>query len=374
MTGKTTWLKSTFSGWHIIDLLREDNFQIFLSDPSRLRKEVFAAREKPGFLGVIIDEIQRVPSLLNEVQSLIESDGITFILSGSSARKLKRGGANLLAGRAYEMRIFPVTYIESNNYKKDFFELDSVLQFGALPKILLSSPAEKKRILKSYVGTYLREEIHAEALVRNLPSFSRFLALAAESCGQEVNFSEISRETTVKSKTIKEYYSILEETWIGTFLHPWKKTVRKQLAGSPKFYFFDNGVTNALRETLGGVLSPEIRGLLFEQWVIGEVRAIISYAELEGSLYYWKIRGGSEVDLLVARGSAPLTAVEIKHTSNPGPRCFSGLNSLAEEYPGIGRYLVCNVERAFDNDGIHVMNYRQFFEELYQGRIQGLCR
>lgn len=368
MTGKSTWLRHHCPDWLWIDLLQEDNFQLYLSDPSRLRKEVLALTVKPP--GVVIDEIQRVPALLNEVQSLIEEQGLKFYLSGSSARKLKRGGANLLAGRAIELRLFPLTLPEIQSYDSGaVFRLDDVLRFGTLPKVCLSDEAEKKRILRTYAGTYLHHEIQAEGLVRSLPSFSRFLSIAAETCGQEVNFSEISRETTVKSKTIREYFSVLQDTWLGYLLPPWEKSVRKQLAGSPKFYFFDNGVANALREALSGSLAPEARDPLFEQWVINGIRAELSYREFEGSLFFWRARGGSEVDLLIARGSKPVAAIEIKHTSNPGPKHFAGLKSIAEEYPKLDRFLICTVARPYVDSGIRVCGYSQFLAELASGKL-----
>lgn len=369
MTGKSTWLRHHCPDWLWIDLLQEDNFQLYLSDPSRLRKEALALREKPA--GVVIDEIQRVPALLNEIQSLIEERGLRFFISGSSARKLKRGGANLLAGRAVELRLFPLTLPEIQAYAgAPAFHLDDALKFGTLPKVYLSDATEKKRILKTYAGTYLHQEIQAEGLVRNLPSFSKFLAIAAETCGQEVNYSEISRETTVKSKTIREYFAVLQDTWLGYLLPPWEKSVRKQLAGSPKFYFFDNGVTNALRESLSGLLAPEARGTLFEQWIINEIRAELSYRDFEGSFYFWRARGGSEVDLLIARGSKPMAAIEIKHTSNPGPKHLAGLKSIAEEYPKLDRFLVCTVARPYVDAGIRVCNYTQFLAELGSGKMR----
>ncbi len=365
MTGKSTWLRHHCPApdWLWIDLLQESNFQLYLSDPSRLRREVLAL--KPAARGVVIDEVQRVPALLNEAQALIEERGTRFLLSGSSARKLRRGGANLLAGRAAELRLFPLTSLEAGTA----FRLEDALKFGLLPKVHLSDEAEKRRILRTYVSTYLREEVQAEGLVRNLPSFSKFLSLAAEAVGQEVNFSEISRETTVRSKTIREYFSVLEDTWLGYLLPPWERSVRKGLAGSPKFYLFDNGVANALRESLTGPLAPESRGALFEQWVLNEIRAELSYQEFEGSFYFWRVRGGCEVDLLLARGSKPIAAIEIKHTSNPGPRHLTGLRSIAEEYPRLPRFLVCTVARPALADGVRVCGYAQFLDELGSGRL-----
>lgn len=372
MTGKSTWLRHHCKDWLWIDLLREANFQLYLAEPGRLRKEVENLEKKVP--GIVIDEIQRVPALLNEVQALIEERKIRFFLSGSSARKLKRDGANLLAGRAVELHLFPLTLQEieraqdQDAVKK--FSLESVLKYGSLPAVYLEDEKEKIQILRTYVSTYLREEIQAEGFVRNLPSFSKFLLLAAESCGQELNYTEISRETTVSSKTIREYFSILEDTWLGYLLMPWERSVRKQLAGSPKFFFFDNGVTNALRESLSSHLSNDDRGRLFEQWMINEIRAQLAYAQFEGSFYFWRVRGGSEVDLVLARGSKPVAAIEIKHTANPGLKHFSGLNAFADEYPNVPRYLVCTTQRSYVEGGVKVENYQEFLSNIRE-RVNG---
>ncbi len=368
MTGKSTWLKMAFPKALHIDLLEEANFQRYLSQPSRIRSEIDAFRSKNPKGWVILDEIQRNPALLNEVHRAIEETQLKFALSGSSARKLKRGGANLLAGRAFELRMFPLT---AHEWGADF-RLDHVLRWGALPAVIQEENTQKKQILRAYVSTYLREEIQAEGFVRNLPSFSRFLQLAAETIGQETAYSAMSRETTVASKTIREYYQILEDTLLGFLLLPWQSRVQKQLAGSPKFYFFDCGVTNALRESLSDPPTGAEKGALFEQWVIQEVRALLSYQNFEGSVAYWKARGGNEVDLIIARGRKPLLAVEIKSTTNPSSRDFAGLRSFAEEYPKVPKVLVTSQPRASLHDKVEALPYLEFFERLLSGEWLGL--
>ncbi len=364
MTGKSTLLKSELKTALRIDLLEEANYQRYLSNPSALADELTSFEKKKPQGWVIIDEIQRIPALLNEVHRTLESTKLKFALSGSSARKLKRGGANLLAGRAIELRLFSLSSIEIGNK----FVLSDVIRWGSLPSIWLSEPEAKKQILKTYISMYLREEIQAEGMVRNLQSFSRFLQLVGESIARELNYSAISKETSVTSKTIREYFEILEDTLIGFMLLPWKKSIRKQLAGSPKFYLFDNGVTNALRENLSDLPTGEVWGALFEQWVIQEVRTTLSYRSFEGSIYYWKARGGNEVDLVIARGNKPILAVEIKSTQRPSDRHFSGLRSFAEEYPKIPLVLVTQQSRNSTHGKIEAMPALEFINDLWLGR------
>lgn len=363
MTGKSTWLKSQLGGSLKIDLLEESNYQRYLSDPEALRLELESYQKKRPEGWVVIDEVQRIPSLLNEVHRAIESSRLKFALSGSSARKLKRGGANLLAGRAIEKKLFSLTSVELG----EKFTLSDALFWGTLPSVWLADPEQKKQILRSYISVYLREEIQAEGLVRNVQSFSRFLQLAGENFAKELNYSSIAKDTAVQSKTIKEYFSILEDTLIGFLLPPWKKSVRKQLAGSPKFYFFDNGVTNSLRENLTDRPTGEIYAALFEQWVIQEVRAILSYLNFEGSLYYWRARGGNEVDLIIARGTKPILAVEIKSTQRPNESHFGGLKSFSEEYPTVPLVLVTQQARSSTHKKIESMHALEFIADLWAG-------
>lgn len=365
MTGKSTWLKMNLDSALNIDLLEEANFQSYLGDPSRLYRELISYAQKSPKGWVVIDEIQRIPSLLNEVHRVLEQTSLRFALSGSSARKLKRGGANLLAGRAANLRLFSLTEQEMGEH----FDLESSILWGGLPAVFTEDDFQRrKNILYSYVTTYLREEVQAEGLVRNLPAFSRFLQLATESIGQEISYTSISNETSVRSKTIKDYFEILEDTLIGFLLPPWKNTVRKQLAGSPKFYLFDNGVTNALRENLTDRPTGSVRGALFEQWVLQQIRALFSYRQYEGSFYFWRARGGNEIDLLIARGSKPVLAIEIKSTTRPTERDFAGLRSFAEEYPLVPRVLISQQSRSalFGKD--HSYPFQEFFKLLWQGK------
>jgi len=366
LTGKSTWLESILPENALkISLLNEADFQTYLKNPSHLGTELKAFQKKLPRGWVLIDEIQRLPALLNEVHLSMESGKLNFALSGSSARKLKRGGANLLASRALEKHLFPLIYPEV----LQGFELDSVLRWGSLPLIFLADDEEKKLRLRSYVSTYLREEIQAEGIVRNLPSFARFLQLSGESIAQELSYTSIAKESGVTSKTIREYFQVLEDTLVGFLLPPWEKTIRKQLAGSPKFYLFDNGVTNALRENLTDRPSGAMAGALFEQWVIQQIRAILSYREIEASLYFWKARGGNEVDLIIARGNRPLMAIEIKSTQRPDAKDFSGLRSFSEEYPKVPLRLLTKQPRAAEINGMQSLPALEFIQNLWEKGI-----
>jgi len=369
LTGKSTCIKLQFKNAKVFNLLEEDLFLQFTSNPKLFRNLCIQHHKTTGEKLFVIDEVQRLPFLLNEVHNLIENHQFIFVLSGSSARKLKRAGANLLAGRAIENFLFPLSYSEITKNNQEF-NLDEVLKFGSLPKIHLTNEDEKKAILKSYVNTYLSEEIQQEGGVRNLPAFIRFLELAAESNSQELNYSQIASDSGVRSSTIKEYYSILSETRIGTLLYPWTRSIRKELAGSPKFYFFDQGIVNSLLQKLTSTLSNTEKGPLFEQWLINQVIAHIHYHHLERSLNYWKTKAGVEVDLLVSQSRKPIAAIEIKWTSNPATTHFSGLKSILEEHPNIKAILVCNVlapeTRKIKGKDVEILPFAEFLTNLNQ--------
>jgi predicted AAA+ superfamily ATPase len=373
MTGKSTWLAHEFKNALRIDLLNHENYLRYLANPGLLAGEAEShlRRNKNGW--ILIDEIQRVPDLLNEVHRLIEERKIRFGLSGSSARKLKKGGANLLAGRATEMRVFPFTIPELDASDSPAFksklDLDSAIRWGTLPPVWTSELSEKKEILRSYASVYLREEIQAEGMVRNLPAFSKVLQLAAESIAQEVNYSTLSREIGVASKTIASHFSILEDTLIGFHLPPWTRTVRKELAGSSKFYLFDNGVTSALRENLTDPPTGDVLGSLFEQFVIQQVRAILSYQGFEGSFSFWRARGGNEVDLIISRGSKPILAVEIKNTSRPSRIDYAGLRSFSDEYPKVPGILVSRQPRSSKDGPFESYPVLDFLRDLHAGQL-----
>ncbi|MDD5657653.1 MAG: AAA family ATPase [Elusimicrobia bacterium] len=346
LTGKSTLLRQTFAGQDVLslDLLHPSVHQKYLAEPEALIREIEAGNGK--YQRVVLDEIQRVPALLDVVHHLMESPlgrRLQFIMSGSSARKLKRAKANLLGGRAWALELFPLTHEELGRN----FVLDKALAYGTLPKIYAAQGEEKEEDLRAYVETYLDAEIKAEALTRNLGAFIRFLPMAAAESGHIVNASNIGREVGVAYKTVQEYFQILEDTLLGFWLEPFAKTVRKRMSKQPKFYFFDTGVLRALKKTLKVPLeraSPEF-GDLFENFFINEVRRLNSYHRLDLALSFYRTEAGAEVDLVVQRPGKSWLAMEIKSTQRPAAALCSGLLSFAEVVPGAELVLACRVEQ-----------------------------
>ncbi len=329
-TGKSTLVRSLVGPDDLyIDLLPQRSFLNYAKNPGRLREEVSAHHARHGDFTCVIDEVQKIPALLDEVHELIESTGITFILTGSSARKLRRGGSNLLAGRAYTYRLFPLTVAEIG----DAFDLERALRVGCLPPLWNGKEPDWREFLRAYTEVYLREEVAAEGLVRSIGPFGHFLDIAAASDGEIVNFTNIARECAVSVKTAQQYYQILEETFLAIRLPAWRRSPRKRLVSHPRYYLFDPGVTNALAHTLGPELNPRIRGRRFEQFVIGQIAAAIHYQRLDAQLHYWRTHHGAEVDLLLSRGSEVLCAVEIKSSRNIVKEGLDGVASFRSDYP-----------------------------------------
>lgn len=300
---------------------------------------------------------------MDEIQFLIEGypNQVRFILSGSSARKLKKFSSNLLAGRAWEYHLYPFTSVELGNV----FDLNSALQFGTIPSIAtLATLNEKVETLKSYVSTYLKEEIQAEALTRRLDAFHRFLEAAALCNGELVNMSDISREASVARKTVVEYYKILEDTLIGFFLPSWGHSLsRKELVEHGKFYFFDTGIVTALNKRLTGALEKAnpLYGRVFEHYSIIEFMRLHSYKRTEHKLGFFRTRGGAEVDL-IQEYHGKIRAIEIKAAENVNSSHIRGLNSFAEEFPSAELILVCCAPRAIQIGNVRCMPYVEFFE------------
>lgn len=345
-----------------INLLHDDQFTRYLSHPSLLRTEVEAALKKEGRLTVLIDEVQKLPVLLDEVHDLLEKHKgrIGFLLTGSSARRLKRTGANLLAGRAWTLALHPITHREAE------LDLERALQIGTLPGIYWGD-TDPERTLKAYVGTYLKEEIQVESQVRNLQAFARFLEIAAQMNGEPVNYSEIAKEAGVSPKTAQEYYSILEDTLLAFRIDGWSKSARKQTLQSPRYYIFDCGVLNALR----GELKTELRptsfryGKLFETWIVLELIRLSQYEDLDFHFHYWRTNTGLEVDLVLRRSAShPLLAVEIKSTEAPSSSDLKGLKSFLGAHPKAKPFLLCRASRALEIDGIPAFPWRDGIAEI----------
>jgi len=360
-TGKSTLIQSRYREnlWGV-NLLRDEVFLPFAREPHKFRLEAEQRIQGEGVQTIFVDEVQRVPLLLNEIQSLMfDHPACRFILTGSSARKLKRGGANLLAGRAVEMFLFPLTCTEIGSS----FNLNNILTYGALPSVFDRDPIEKQQILSTYVNTYLREEIKSEGIAREIGGFSRFLEMAAAQFGELLNFTAIARECHLSARTVQSYYEILEDTLIGSTLMAWRKSVRKRLTEHPKFYFFDLGVTNAVNQRLSGPPDLILRGRLFEQFIFLETRARMSYKRSESRIFFWRTSNGAEVDLLFVRHDKILGAVEIKSSSNIATAHLSGLRAFRQEHPNVPLFLVSTAPNAYTLDGVLILPWRQFLEK-----------
>lgn len=359
-TGKSTWIKQHYSDVPTYDLLSSSETLRLSKAPDILYRELSSV---PKGSWVVIDEVQKVPALLDEVHRLIENHQLNFILSGSSARKLKRGGANLLAGRARMMQMFPLVSQEVG------FNISTpaVLELGMLPLAYTSD--DPKLYLKTYAETYLQEEIKGEALTRNLGQFARFLEVAARQNGQVTNISNIARDAQVARQTVQGFFDILEDTLIGHWLKPWKlKRATKQVA-HPKFYFFDSGVTRALSERLPYPPLAEELGPLLETFILNELRAYLAYSSLHYPLYFWSSHDNVEVDLF-CETSTGYVAVEIKSTARWDKKFNRGLRRLQEE---LGTKVRClglyTGERSTLFDGIEIMPIIPFLKSLWSGEL-----
>ncbi len=360
--GKTTLIKSWMSPADLyINLLPQRAFLDYANEPGRFRDEVLSHCRRHRGGRVFVDEVQKLPALLDEVHDLIESQRIRFVLTGSSARKLRRGASNLLAGRAYTEKLYPLTFLELGLQ----FNLERALKVGCLPALWDEEGGEDPvAFLSSYAETYLHEEIAAEGLVKSLAPFARFLDVAAANDGEIVNFSSVARECAVSVKTAQSYYAILEDTFLALRLSPWLKSARKRLVAHPRYYFFDMGVTNALAKTLGSGLNPVARGRRFEQFVITQTRAIADYQRLDFELSFWRTNTGTEVDLVLSRGGAILAGIEIKSTSRIDPGNLTGLKALKAEHPNAETLVVGLFEKQRDlEQGIRAWPWGEFLRD-----------
>lgn len=359
-TGKTTLVRSVLpAGSWSVDLLHHETALRYTTDPGAFHREALRAI-RDGAPAVFIDEVQRAPHILDSVHSLIEETRARFVMTGSSARKLRRGGANLLAGRAALRRLHPLTARELG----DEFDLERALLHGTLPGIVADGGDDAVERLRAYAEVYLREEIQAEALVRNVPGFARFLDVAAAQSGDIVNFAAVARDAAISARTVQEYFQILEDTLVGVRLEPWRRSPRARLVGHPRFYFFDTGVTNAFNRRLTARPDPVLRGRLFEQWMVTECHRLADYLYPETRLFYWRTHHGAEVDLLFERHGRLVVAVEISSKARIAGADVGGLRSFHEEHPDVPRVTACLTPNAFDLDGIEVLPYRRFLDEL----------
>jgi predicted AAA+ superfamily ATPase len=360
-TGKSTFVKSLMTSEDLyIDLLPQRDFLGYAKQPGKMREEILAHLDRVDSPLCVIDEIQKIPALLDEVHELIESKGVRFILTGSSARKLRRGGANLLAGRAYTYRLFPLTFGEAGK----LFDLDKALMVGMLPVLWASDDENPREFLTSYAETYLKEEVAAEGLVRDIGPFAQFLDIAAANDGETVNFNNIARECSVSVKTVQQYFQILEDTFLAVKLPAWTRSERKRLISHPRYYLFDTGVTNALAHTLTGRLNPNVYGRRFEQFVIVQMMAHVEYRRLDFQFHYWRTHHGAEVDLLLCRGNRIICALEIKSSRHISTETLGGLKRFVDDNSNVPAYVLGHTQkrRRLDNKVI-IVNWDDFISQ-----------
>lgn len=362
--GKSTLLREVFPNALIIDLLRSEEYRRFLEQPELLRERVLARDIKKFGKNeiVVIDEIQKVPQLLNEVHGLIENQGIQFALCGSSARKVKRGHANLLGGRALRYLLFGLVSEEIGS----IFDLERLVNHGYLPRHYLSNQPQK--LLESYVSDYLKEEIAAEGLVRNLPVFSQFLTSASFSDAEIVNFSTIARDCGVSSHTVQSYFGILEDTLLGRWLPAYTARPKRKVIGAPKFYFSDVGVVNFLAKRKNLTIGSELFGKAFENWIFHELNAYNSYKNRFADLSYWRLSTGIEVDFIV---NSMELAIEAKASQRINSDHLKNLRELRKDHPELKTQILVGLESNArkTEDGIWIFPVHEFTHRLWAGEF-----
>ncbi len=360
-TGKSTWIHHHFKDAIIYDLLSTSEAIRLSRDPSALYREI---ESTPADRWVVIDEVQKVPALLDEVHRLIENHGRRFILSGSSARKLRRGGTNLLAGRALVTHMFPFVSAELG----DIFTVDKMLAHGSLPMAVLGE--DPVAYLTTYADVYLHEEIKAEALTRNIGNFARFLEIAARQNGQVTNMAGIARDAAVSRQTVQNYFSVLVDTLIGYWLDPWKLKRRTKQVQHSKFYLFDPGVARALSGRVAYPVTHEESGPLFETFLLNEIRCYLTYAKRPYKIYFWRNYDGIEVDFL-CETTAGFVAAEFKSSNRWDKRFNRGLQRMRSELrqQPVSCYGVYLGDRAALWDGVQILPVGDFLGKLWNGDI-----
>lgn len=365
-TGKSTLIEQSFSAQSTfsIDLLDSDEEDRFSRDPNELFQIVNALPD--SITHVVIDEIQKVPRLLDVIHRLMKKKTRPyFIMTGSSARKLKISGANLLAGRAFVYHLFSLTSFELGH----LFNLDSSLRWGTLPQIFTyQTDLEKQEFLHAYAHTYLKEEIWNEHLIRQLDPFRRFLEVAAQCNGKIINFSNIARDVGVNDKTISSYYSILEDTLIGFYLEPFHHSFRKRLNNKPKFYFFDTGVVRALARHTSIALLPQTNGYgnAFEHFIILECMHLADYYRLEYRFTYLRTIYDVEIDLVVERPGKPLLCIEIKSATSINHEDIRAFAKLCKDLPHAETVIFCNEKYVKKIDEVFVFPWQQGIQQYFR--------
>ncbi|GHU71802.1 ATPase [Bacteroidia bacterium] len=355
-TGKSTLLKTLFHNALWFDLLISSEYKRLSEKPDILRETVLA---NPNISPVIIDEIQRIPELLNEVHWLISNHGVRFILSGSSPRKILRSGANLLGGRALRYELYPLISVEIPD-----FDLIRAINHGLLPRHY--DAANPKKLISAYIGNYLRDEIVTEARIRNVGTFARFLEIAALTNGEMVNYTNIASDCGISATTVKEYFQILEDTLIGRYLPSFQKKPKRRVITAPKFYLFDVGIANNLLNR--GKIEPgsELFGKAFEHFIYQEIYAHSRYSDNEYLIYYWRTASQLEIDFVLGDHEV---AIEVKATEQATVRHLKGLKAFAEEYEVKKLILISNDPMPRLVENILILPWKVFLERLWAGEI-----
>ena len=355
-TGKSTLLKERFKGEIYYDLLDPELRKFFKRNPNALKE---ALKDKPSGTLVIIDEIQKVPELLDIVHSLMVDNGLWFILSGSSARKLKKSGANTLGGRAIPETLYPLVWPEVTD-----FQLDRAVQNGMIPRHYMVEDATKR--LKGYVEVYLNEEIREEGEVRELDAFERFMEIAAISDGEMLNYSNIASDCGVSVKTVQSYFQILYDTLIGYEIPAYRKTVKRKIVQAPRFYYFDVGLANYLMGRYFLKRGTDDYGHAFEHLVIQEIIAYKGYNDKKEIISYWRTYDKKEVDVVI--GDAKV-AIEIKSSEQIKTKHKAGLRAFKEEHPDCRLILVSLEVVTRTSEDIEMIYVLDFFKKLWGGEI-----
>lgn len=361
--GKSTYLKSAFPESIVFDFLKTDLMLDFTRRPALLRERLLARESEHLRQPVILDEVQKVPAVLDEVHWLIENRGLCFILCGSSARKLKRGRANLLGGRAWRYEMFPLVTRELGPTEE--LDLLRILQRGTVPDHYGSE--EYARSLDAYVRDYLKEEVFAEGLTRNFPAFTRFFDAIGTSHGELTNYANIARDCGVDAKTVKAYYEILVDTLLGRFVEPYaSRRSRQVISRAPKFYLFDVGVAAAVTRRTLEETRGEAFGRAFEHFILTELAAHASYSGLDYPIRFWRTKSGLEVDFVLGDGEV---AVEVKGSTRVDARNLRGIRAFIEEHSPRQAYVVCTEPSERLVQGIRVAPWQDFLQRLWAGEI-----
>ncbi|MDN3030350.1 MAG: DUF4143 domain-containing protein [Candidatus Tisiphia sp.] len=366
--GKSTYLKSLYPNSIYYDLLKTDLYIKYLKQPSKFREEILALDLAKLTFPIIVDEVQKVPALLDEIHWLIENSDSYFILCGSSSRKLRAYGTNLLGGRAIKYNFYPLIYPEIQSE----FNLLKIFNNGLVPSHFISN--NPRKLLKAYVEDYLTNEIRAEGLVRNITAFSRFIDSTAFSSGELLNYSNIARDCSIDAKTVKEYYQILVDTLVGYLVYPYQKKISREIISShPKFYFFDVGVANSINQNRFDNIKGSEAGKALEHYVFTELQAYVNLNDLDHRINYWRTKTGLEVDFIISTITSQPLPIEVKISSNVHKTELKGIKSFMEEHQIDKGYLVCLEDTSrkiiWGNQQINILPIEEFLTKLWNHTI-----